>query len=243
MNTTLTREIAHRIARRTQKTRAIKAAAQAAGSSQAAARREWERLETVYPRLTQINHQGIKKTLKQGFNARLCRQCREIISNRRLSTPTGWQWNLLRFYEHRDGMTLVGAEYRYEYSRRAGSWWQGASYLVGHDDSGAWAIRVPRTIHTIREALEWSVPQAVRTAEDDGRKIYRQGDVFLVELRSGRDNLTALNPTRHEIRPYRQGRALIHPEHSPVYLPKNTGPVRAYVARSMEAGGGSRRGD
>jgi len=156
--------------------------------------------------------------------------CQDQIRSRRLSIPTGW-WSEATpsVTDHDSGRRLwvVNAEYRYHYSNRFGDWWTGASYLCGRDDGQYWAVRIPRSITKVQEAVEWHTPAAVIKAQEEGRWVRRQGDVFLVGLKAGKDNFSAL-PDRHIVRPTR---FLVHPEHRPVRLPQ--GPVRAYTARTL----------
>jgi len=68
-----------------------------------------------------------------------------------------------------EGLLLLHAEgWRY-YSRRFGSRPATLSYLVGLDDNGPWAVRVPGTIETVRGALQWITPKEVKEARSDWR--------------------------------------------------------------------------
>jgi len=116
------------------------------------------------------------------------------------------------------------------YSRRE-SWYTSATELILYDDdSGSWrAVRVARDVRTVQEALDWLKPEAVRRAEREGRRVLRQGDVYLVEKRRGPVNAEALADTRHELEETPRGWRLVHPEHAPLEVDF---PFRAYLQRS-----------
>ena len=106
------------------------------------------------------------------------------------------------------GLVLVGCDGWREYSRRFGSRRASLRYLHGRDDNGAWALRVPGTADSIEAALAAIVPAEVRRAEDEGRGILRQGDVYAVELRRRGVNDATLAGTRHRYDP--DARRLVH---------------------------------
>lgn len=160
--------------------------------------------------------------------------CSKEIETRDLSFPMGWD-TLKAHIADRDvkrRLWIVHREYSCHYSRSFGERWVGASYLCGFEDGQYFAVRIPRTITKISDALGWHVPAAVQKAQAEGRWVRRQGDVFLVALKRGQDNLSAL-PDRHDFRP--DTRFLVHPEHKPIKLPH--APVRAYTARTLHGGG------
>ena len=163
----------------------------------------------------------------------LIRICDQQVTERELSSPAGWFDAEKEVTDHdpQSRMWVVNAVYFFEYSRREGSWLTGASYLVGREDGQYWASRVPRYITKIREALDWLEPAAVKQARTEGRWIARQGDVFLVELKRGQDNLVEL-PGSHRFDPER--RELRHGQHAPVQVPPH--PVKAFRAASLQPG-------
>lgn len=55
------------------------------------------------------------------------------------------------------------------------------TYLVGLDDSGLWATRIPGTVETVDAALA-----AITPAAATGRETRRQGDILLVRLETAR---------------------------------------------------------
>lgn len=161
---------------------------------------------------------------------RLIAICNEQILQRGLTTPAGW-WDAYKRLDHDPATRLwvVSAEYRHQYSRRE-SWWTGASYLCGWEDGQHWAIRIPRTIVTVAEALAWVEPAPVRRARAEGRKVLRQGDWFFVPLRRGEDDLTALSGSGHIFDP--EARVVRHPQHGELFLSPDT-PYRAYQTKAV----------
>lgn len=84
------------------------------------------------------------------------------------------------------GFVVLHAEGWRQYSRGFGARRASLSYLCGEDDNGPWAVRVPGTIKTVGQALQWVTPVQVREAENVGRRVLRQGDVYAVESRVDR---------------------------------------------------------
>lgn len=166
----------------------------------------------------------------------LIRRAGEQAEARGISTPTGWGWRDAQISDRdiQGRLWVVRSEYRYHYSHRFGDWWQGASYLCGHDDSGYWVTRCPRRLTSVAECLDYITPAAVSRAQDEGRWVGRQGDVWLVELRSGRDNLRAL-PYSHTYNA--EIRILVHAEHAVLAVPGSVRAVRAYSAISVDTRG------
>ena len=69
------------------------------------------------------------------------------------------------------------------------------AYLCGTDDNGRWAVRVPGTCTTVALALTAITPAPVRAAHAKGKRVLRQGDLYVVEART--DDFDALQVTRH----------------------------------------------
>ncbi len=80
---------------------------------------------------------------------------------------------------------LLRAEGWAEYSRAHGFRRRSLALLCGRDDNGPSAVRVPATIRSAEAALLWLEPAAVRKAREAGRKVLRQGDVWIVERPRG----------------------------------------------------------
>ncbi|MGW2219616.1 hypothetical protein ACWCSD_31910 [Nonomuraea sp. NPDC001684] len=141
----------------------------------------------------------------------------------------------LRVADRHDGLVLLHAEgWRY-YSRRHGFHRASLSYVCGREDGQLWAVRVPGTITTVAEALDWITPKAVKDARAAGRQVWRQGDVYAVQTSKQYDGRGDL-PDNHVWD--KDARTLTHPEHGTLLLP---GPVRFVPQNAYMMGrGGSR---
>ena len=164
------------------------------------------------------------------------------IVRRDISTPMGLESPTQLLLIDRDTnrrMWLLRYQGWYKYSRRAGTWYQEACYLAGREDDQIWVVRVPSTVSTVDEALDWLTPRAVKEAQAKGRWTARQGDIYLVEMpRLGHDDLAAIDWTRHEWRVTPKGqRRLVHPEHKPIIVPKRVRWVRAIRQRQIDGNG------
>jgi len=114
-------------------------------------------------------------------------------------------------------------------------WSRSARWLFGRDDQGYWAVRVPRTISTVQEGLEWLKPAAVQKAEREGRWVARQGDVYVVELKTAIINVNDL-PESHEYDDKK--RAIVHEGHHPLVIPPHVRGFRVYRQGQIAPGGG-----
>jgi hypothetical protein len=112
------------------------------------------------------------------------------------------------------------------------------SYLCGVEAGKPWAVRVPGTITTVREAVWWIEPVEVRKARQS-RPVYRQGDVYAVFTRAPWDGAGADQlPENHT---WDAGsRYLRHPDHRDLFLPT---PVRFYRQKALEMGRSGRYGN
>ncbi|AWI32654.1 hypothetical protein [Streptomyces tirandamycinicus] len=130
----------------------------------------------------------------------------------------------LEITDRKNRMVLMHAEGWRRYGKQPARRAQ-LSYLWGPDDagSGPWAVRVPGTVTTVADALEWLTPADVKKALEKGLRVRRQGDVYAVETTPAHDGRgVELLPESHEWRP--ATRYLVHrPEdgrrHLPVRLP------------------------
>jgi len=99
--------------------------------------------------------------------------------------------------------------------------WREFSFVFGIEDGSLFVDRVPYTT-SIDEALEWMKPSEVKKAEEEGRLVLRQGDVFFVELKSRRKTIFdyAL-PRNHEAVETEDGKKVLvkHHEHTALVLP------------------------
>jgi len=151
-------------------------------------------------------------------DARLLAEGAAEANRRRLWTPTcspneASLWD----YDPQAGIWLMGVEKKYHYSNRFGDWWVRAAWLCGRDEGRTWAVRVPGTMASVAEALDWLTPAEVKRAQAEGRQVIRQGDVYFIQKKRRPDNLRALRGTRHSFDP--ETRVVTHPEHRPVHLP------------------------
>lgn len=159
----------------------------------------------------------------------------EAIANRGFETsfPTGmqgqgWKWAgkaELELIDSKKGYRLYKLEGFRKYSRDC-SWFRSYRYLCGVERGQYWCNRVPSTINTISEAVEWLKPAEVKKA----KKVIRQGDVFIVEkTRDCKSNL----PDRHEWDA--ENRVLKHPEHKDIHVPF---PCKFVLVKELIAGAG-----
>jgi hypothetical protein len=122
---------------------------------------------------------------------------------------------------------LLGCEgWRY-YSRNFGSRRATLRYLCGIDDSGTWAVRVPGTIGSAKEAVDWVTPKAVVAARKKRQPVLRQGNLYLIKNDRAKNHIDSNASFRffadvaefgnHEY--YSRARVLLHPEHKPLRVP------------------------
>ena len=135
-----------------------------------------------------------------------------------------------------DQVMLLKADGWADYGRRAINRAKALAILGGRDDAGLWAVRVPATLATAEEALAWLMPAEVRAARDAGKRVLRQGDIWIVER--SRDAMGGVRlPLRHDWDS--EARVLRHSGHTPVEVPF---PATAIAQRTLEARGSGRRG-
>jgi hypothetical protein len=140
----------------------------------------------------------------------------------------------------KERLALLHVEGWKYYSRKEGSHHAHLSYLCGMDESGPWAVRVPGTLTMVSEAVLWITPAAVRRAQANGKRVLRQGDVYVVEtIRDQSWNLEAL-PFSHRWNP--ETRILSHEGHGDLHVPF---PCHFYrqIVLEMEMGHAGRGGD
>ena len=97
--------------------------------------------------------------------------------------------------------------------------------LTGYEDGQWWARRVPYGCRTVAEALDYIRPAEVNAAIAEGREVRRQGDVWLVQLKAGRNNLNAIRGTDHRL----DGTTLTHPQHGSLDL--GEGAWKAFLSK------------
>ena len=133
---------------------------------------------------------------------------------------------------------LLGCEgWRY-YSRNFGSKHATLRYLVGTDDSGSWAVRVPGTCESVSEAVKFVTPAIVVKARAKKRRVLRQGNLYLVESPRSKNYLDSNEHFGgHEY--YKNARVILHSEHQPLLVPP--GRWRAVSQKSLETNRGAAR--
>lgn len=169
------------------------------------------------------------RSLRERFHDKLV----EIYSSEinRRGGETSIDGVALTVVDRAHGLNLLHADgsRRYTLSR---AYFVQLSYLCGAEAGQRWAVRVPGTITTVADALVWMTPAAVKTAVQQGRKVARQGDVFIVETTSRYDGRGEL-PERHVWDA--AARVLRHPEHPELRFPY---PVRFVAQRALGMGRG-----
>jgi hypothetical protein len=80
-------------------------------------------------------------------------------------------------------LALVKLDGWVQYSRATG-YYVHRAWLVGKDvDSGWFDIQVSSKCETVEEALDFIKPAAVKKAERENRAVFRQGDIYFVEMK------------------------------------------------------------
>lgn len=129
--------------------------------------------------------------------------------------PAGAEARHFTVIDRAEGLTLVAGNWWHEYSRRHGSRHHEVALLTGREDGQEWARRVPYRTYSVAGALDYVRPAEVNRAIETGRRVLRQGNIWLVQRARGSDDLSVLRGTRHEIG---DDRVLRHPEHGEVDL-------------------------
>ncbi|MEU9925056.1 hypothetical protein AB0H51_27875 [Streptomyces griseoluteus] len=179
----------------------------------------------------------LERRARAMFEARIYREIRRRGGETEIVGKFGTEY--LDIADRSGRLVLMHAEGYRAYGKRNPARWATLSYLWGPDDagSGPWAVRVPGTITTVREALGWLTPAAVKKAEEKGLRVRRQGDVYAIETTKRRDGDGVADlPDGHQWRP--GTRYLVHTpadgrKHRPVRLPF---PVRFVVQSAYEMG-------
>lgn len=125
----------------------------------------------------------------------------------------------------RERLWIIQADAELETSTK--TWYYHAAWLCGRDDGEYFSHRIPARISTVADALAWITPAAVRKARDAGKRVLRQGDIWLVESRFRSDDTRAL-PWSHRWNP--ETRDLVHKEHGTLHVPFS---FRAYRSKGI----------
>lgn len=146
----------------------------------------------------------------------------EEILKRSLSRPTGWNTFKAEVTDKNKNMFVINRSYWWGYTAKK-NYIIGASYLIGEDENQLFAVRIPQTITKIKEALNFITPREAKIAQEKGKEVYRQGDIFIVEKQIKEDDMDELIGTRHEYRNHDNYwyRWIVHPQHKPIVLSKN----------------------
>lgn len=149
----------------------------------------------------------------------------------------------LSVLDRHGGLTLLGADGWRHYSARFGSRPASLRYLCGRDDNGEFAVRLPSTVDTVEQAIETLEPAEVRKARSEERGVIRQGDVYVIQMRAGRDNFRAL-PESHKWD--EDTRTVCHTGENPhqaLHVPFKPAKAVPQTALRMGRGSGTGRGD
>lgn len=132
----------------------------------------------------------------------------------------------LKVEDRKDGLWLLACSGWRHYSNRFGQRYVEIAYLCGVDDNGPWAVRVPGNTVTVDDALDYTIPAEVKKAHTAGKKVLRQGDVFVIEMKRDSDHSL---PRGHRFDP--QQRVLVHEGgHETVQVPF---PCKFVVAQGL----------
>lgn len=166
-----------------------------------------------------------------------------LMRQRGTSTPVQWNWSNLYIVEvSANGVVCLHAEYRLTYSkgyqRQFGNPLCKASYLMGMDDGG-WVVRVPSSIGSVLQGLEWITPLEVKKATEKGLPTHRQGDIYLVPKRLKEHDLSLIDGTRHDATIDGDTITLTHPMHDDVTATAPPGyRWRVVFGKQFVSGGG-----
>lgn len=132
----------------------------------------------------------------------------------------------------RSGLVLMHAEGWRKYGGHSNRYVH-LSYLCGMDNGHPWAVRVAGSIETVWTALAWVTPVAVKEAEAAGRRVWRQGDVYVIETTATRNQRGVTDlPASHQWNPA-TGYLTHHPDDGRRHRPVRVG-RRTYVEFVMQ---------
>lgn len=187
-------------------------------------------------------------TIQQRLDARVLARYRAEIERRGGETAIHDKNSHvgLRVADHANGMYLLKAEGWRHYGSRHRPRFVRLAYLCGVDDAGLWAARVTGTLTSVAGALAEITPAEVTAARRAGRRVLRQGDVWVVETTAEkadttRDQVIALSHHWRADTGY-----LVHqPEDGRKHRPLRISfPASFHIARARQMGrNGQYRGD
>jgi hypothetical protein len=131
----------------------------------------------------------------------------------------GWWWRrpVVSDYDAPHRLWVLRATFPYHVGNQFGDWLVYATCLCGYIDGQYFAWLLPRGITTVKAALDWLTPVAVKRAHARNHTVLHQGEVSFVPVRRGADNMRVLHDTPHC---YDAGtRTVTHPQHGTLALP------------------------
>lgn len=214
-----------------------------------------EQLARVFGRFTREDKprgdalEAIRKRLRDRTHRRLFRLYLDEIRRRGGETEIEGQYGTTHLSiadrDVRARMVLMRAEGWRKYGSHPARYVK-LAYLCGVDDNGRWAVRVPGTFTSVRGALDWLTPAAVKKARDKGQRVWRQGDVYLIEISAHRDQRGVTDlPAAHRWNPatgYLTHRPADGRRHRPVNVGRRTY-VEFVMQRAYEMGRTNTRGN
>lgn len=166
-----------------------------------------------------INHDPLMRPLKYRLDSYLIKLAEKHIRFRdRASQLSPRDGRVV----HRDIINrywLINAWEYIQYSRAFGSRRNEATWLCGYDDGHLFVVRVPSTIQTCQEAVNWLKP-----SEANKPGTVRQGDLWFIPTKRGSiDSIVrSCLDTRHDPVITSDGQVMIlHPEHNTLILPND----------------------
>ena len=128
-------------------------------------------------------------------------------------------------YKPKEKLWVIQDEGILETKRK--NWYYHASWFCGRCDGHYFTHRIPANISKVYDAIYWIKPAAVKKAEEKGKRIMRQGDVWFIESNYRSDNTKDL-PYSHNYDEIT--RDVKHQEHGTLHVPFN---FRAYQSKSI----------
>lgn len=121
-------------------------------------------------------------------------------------------------YDGKRRMALIGVDDWVQYTKRYGTYVHMRGLVLFDEDSETYRfLRVGPKVRSINEALDYIKPAVVKKAEDEGKYVIRQGDVYFVPSRTW--NMKNIIRTNHHVKIQEDGSCIIdHNTHNPVIL-------------------------
>lgn len=217
----------------------VKAKAKEAGLTQTKTLAEYKRQVEIRTLRSIARRTRFKETLQQRLFNHLIRLADEAANQQTIAANLRPRDGKVIDREIQDRLWLIKASEKVHYSNRFGDWWNNAVWLSGYDDGHIFCVRVPSTMMSVKQAIEWMKPADVKRAEKSGKQVIRQGDIYFVESKCF--DLSELEGSRHQATSKAKGLFVIeHPEHRPVVLAQ---PMKAMVGKRVSGGRSGRKYD